>query len=121
MPTWPRAVLFDFDGTLAEDTWPSPHVGKPIREALEALRHYYTEGYSIVVYTARPASHTNLIVGFLREMGVDLLVYDIVTGKPRADLYIDDRAWRPSWVEEPVLRGATPDLDEGLEDYEVLG
>lgn len=94
------AICFDLDGTLAEDTWPSPHIGDPIPEGVEALIHYSEEGYAIYIHTARPESHEPAIARWLQAHGIADVVYDIRCGKPIADLYVDDRAWKPPWVAE---------------------
>lgn len=87
-------VAFDLDGTLAEDTWPKPHIGKPIPEGIKMLKWYAEQGYCIVIYTARPSTHRDSIWRWLNEVGLAGLVYDVHTDKPIAGLYIDDRAWR---------------------------
>lgn len=85
-------IAFDLDGTLAEPTWPDPKVGAPIPLGVRALQWYAAQGYEIIVYTSRPASHRAAIAHWLFEQRLDGIVYDIVTDKPRAALYIDDRA-----------------------------
>lgn len=100
-------VAFDLDGTLAEDTWPKPHIGKPIKEGVTMLRWYAEQGYCIVLYTARPASHVQMIREWLTLNSLQNLVYDIYTDKPIAGLYVDDRAWRfsPEAVTDIHKRG----------------
>lgn len=88
-------VAIDLDNTLAEGTWPSPEVGEPISQGIELLKFYRSIGFEIVIHTARPQSHAFRIWQWLRDHGLDALVYDVVCGKPRADLYIDDKAWNP--------------------------
>ena len=96
-------VVFDLDGTLAEDAWPSPRIGKVIPKGERMLRHYSEAGYEVAVYTARPRSHRLAIWNWLRENDLEHLVYDVVTDKPVAGLYIDDRAFNPKgFVETEV-------------------
>lgn len=100
-PDVPRGhtrVVFDLDGTLAVDTWPRPTIGAPIEEGIELVVHYADLGYEVVIYTARPASHRERIWRWLEENGLAEAVYDVVTDRPVAGLYIDDRAWRPPWT-----------------------
>jgi hypothetical protein len=87
-------ICFDFDGVLAEETWPNPVIGKPIAEGLELLHGYASKGYGLIIHTARPASHAPAIWTWLQAQHVKHLVHDVVTGKPRANLYIDDRGFR---------------------------
>lgn len=87
-------IVFDFDGILAEGTWPSPHIGKPIPAGVELLKEYARLGYAITINTARPVSHKAAIESWLRSHL--LAVYDIRCDKPLGCLYIDDRAWNPT-------------------------
>jgi hypothetical protein len=96
------AVCFDFDGTLTTDTWPRPEIGAPIPEGIAALRHFYDEGFSVFIHTARPESHKSEIVFWLAQQGVKRCVYDVICGKPIADLYVDDRSWHPPWAKPHV-------------------
>lgn len=87
-------VAFDFDGTLAEGTWPSPTIGAPIAEGLNLLRKYADDGYEVIIHTARPKAHEAMIWGWLDALKLGTVVYDVICGKPRADIYIDDKAQR---------------------------
>lgn len=97
-------VLIDFDGVLATDTWPSPAVGEPIPKGIDILLHYAGKGYEVSIYTARPKEHLHSIHDFLWDNGLDKLVYEVICCKPRAWLYIDDRAWNP-------IKGGLDDFD----------
>jgi hypothetical protein len=89
----------DFDGLLAEGTWPSPRIGKPIGRGIAILIYYANQGREIIIHTARPESHKERIWAWLRMSSLQDHVYDVVCGKPVADIYIDDKAWNP-WKEE---------------------
>jgi hypothetical protein len=113
-------IVFDLDGTLAEATWPSNHVGKPIEEGIELLLEYSSRGYAIIIQTARPASHEARIWRWLEELGLQNVVFDVMCGKPLGCLYVDDRAFRPDYVDvvaapEP---GETVVVKEEDEKYE---
>lgn len=86
-------VAFDLDGTLAKDTWPKPKIGRPIPEGITMLKWYADQGFCIVIYTARPASHKQKIWEWLHANGLGEIVYNVYTDKPIAGLYVDDRAW----------------------------
>ena len=87
-----RNVSFDLDGTLAEPTWPSPQIGEPIKAGVDLLLAYrYDLNYEVIVFTSRPASHREAIRAWL-DKHIPGVVYDIVTDKPRAAAYVDDRA-----------------------------
>ena len=87
-------VAFDFDGVLAANTWPLPHLGEPDSAALDAVRHYAAQGCEIHVLTARPESHFRDIREWLHRFDVGRLVYDVTNKKMAACLYFDDRAVR---------------------------
>lgn len=96
-----KVVCFDLDGTLAEPTWPSPTIGEPIPEGVALLAEYVEKDCAILVYTSRPASHRGAIWKWLQGNGIE--VYDVITDKPLAGLYVDDRALRFE-RETPVVK-----------------
>ena len=106
-------VVIDFDGTIAESTWPSNEIGAPIQSGVAAVLHYFELGNEIVIHTARPESHAGLIWRWLRDNGLNGVVHDVVTGKPRGWVYIDDRAWNPTTPAAPVAP-AEPEEPQGL-------
>lgn len=87
-----HTIAFDLDGTLAQPTWPDPKIGEPIALAVYALEWYSDRGFEIIVYTSRPAEQREAIRSWLGMVGISRRVYSIVTDKPRAALYVDDRA-----------------------------
>lgn len=91
-------VCIDLDGTLAADVWPLAGIGKPLPAAADMLRYYWSKGWAIVIFTARPESHESRIWSWLRKNDFEKYVYNVVCGKPPAALYIDDKSWNP--VEE---------------------
>ena len=97
-------AVMDLDNTLAEDTWPDNVIGEPIERGIEILLHLREQGNEIVIYTARPESHKPAIWAWLAAQGLGKVVYDVVCGKPRGWVLIDDRAWNP-FTEEPQLAG----------------
>lgn len=120
-------ILFDFDDTLAEGTWPSPELGPPIREGVELLVHYASEGYCVKIFTARPASHAPRIWQWLTAHGLLGAVYDVICEKPPATLYIDDRAFNPLGLYENTRARAREDevplsaKDLDPNDWTVMG
>ena len=87
-----HTISFDLDGTLAEPTWPEPRIGNPIPQGVALLKEMFGKGYECIIFTSRPAGHREAIAAWLFEHRLTDYVYDIVTGKPRALAYIDDRA-----------------------------
>lgn len=124
----PPTAVIDFDGTLSESYWPLNTPGPAIQSGVDAILHYRRLGLEIVIHTARPESHAPLIWQWLRDHGLDRDVHDVICGKPRGFVYIDDRAFNPTdrWEEEPLapppatyMEAETPDLPD--EDVEVIG
>lgn len=92
-----HTVAFDLDGTLAKDTWPSPAIGEAIEQGVNMAKHYWGQGYQVIVYTARPESHKYEIELWLAQNDL-WFVYDVVCDKPAAWLYVDDRSFNPKEV-----------------------
>ena len=106
-------IAFDLDGTLSEPTWPGPHLGKPIQKGIDAAIAYREKGYELIIFTSRPRSHFEDIAQWLADHGLADVFYDIVTDKPRAALYVDDRAATfPEAFENAFERAARVRLGE---------
>ena len=95
-------ICVDFDGTLSEyDGWQESDVcGPPIPGAVEVIREWHDAGHTIIIFTCR--ADTSVVVDWCCKNGVP---YDAInedpdaipgstSGKPMADVYIDDKAVR---------------------------
>lgn len=105
-------IVFDFDGILAEGSWPRVEIGAPIPAGLLLLQQYYLAGWCIRIHTARPVQHVPDIQDWLEDHGVGSMVYEVIGGKPLGDLYVDDKAFRPAWCDQTLpglAPGAIPD------------
>lgn len=94
------AVLaIDFDGVLHDNTWRAPghRMGVPIQGAREVMGTLKDLGHQLVIFTERGASpeHVEDWLDYFK------IPYDSVTDrKPKADVYLDDRAVRfKNWAE----------------------
>jgi hypothetical protein len=96
-------VGIDLDGVLCQNQWPNPGLGAPIKSGIALVIHYANEGNEIIVYTARPPSHAPRIWAWLTQVGLSTHVYDVVCGKPRLGLMVDDRCWNPTTRLDPSL------------------
>lgn len=94
-------VMFDLDGTLAENTWPSSHVGEPIPEMVDLLKDYVGKGFACSIFTSRPEDHRGVIMDWLFYHDLHQLVYRVITEKPPYGLLIDDRSWNPWHTTRP--------------------
>lgn len=127
---WPTdgklPVVFDLDGTLAEATWPSNHVGEPIQDGVELMLEYSSRGYAILIHTARPPSHEERIWRWLDELGLGNVVFNVVCGKPLGCMYVDDRSFRPDYCDdvpgtepEPPTRPVVDTREEPIEENDA--
>lgn len=96
-------IAVDIDGTLTKEThWPYPVLGEPNVLVLEAIQFWVKNGYEVVLYSARPGYHMPLIRQWLKEQGIEHLIHDVILGKPRAALFVDDRSMRPDELSSAV-------------------
>ena len=78
----PFTVAVDFDWTLAGEGY------EPMPEALESLAEMKRRGWKVVIYTSRVGPDLDFVHRWLKER--DVKVDDVVGGKFRADVQIDD-------------------------------
>ena len=100
-PAHQPTVCVDLDGTLLSyDNWKGEEVfGDPLPGAVDAMQQFRESGWKIIIFTTR--ANRDLIAKALDKRGI---VYDHInenpdqpgenSGKPLADVYIDDRAVR---------------------------
>lgn len=89
-------LAVDFDNTLTLDGvayWDDERPD-PDEPALEAVREHYRAGGTVMIWTARPWSEAGRIASHLAEWGVPY--HGIRCEKGSADVYVDDKALRPS-------------------------
>lgn len=93
----PVTIAFDFDGVLHHHDGtnePEPN-GRPVEGAVEMVRDLAERGYRLVVHTCRAAKGLPHIIGVMDWMerhGFPRL--PVVSMKPVAALYVDDRGFR---------------------------
>jgi len=86
-------LCFDIDGVLVETVGSDYRNSKPIQDMIDIVNHFFKEGCTIVLYTARGG---NSGIDW-REWTVDQMMmfgvkyHKLVMGKPAADHYIDDK------------------------------
>jgi hypothetical protein len=90
-------LAVDFDGTIADSypdgQWIGAKMPAPMPGALDALLKLRQAGYRMVVFSHRAESSfgRDLIGRFLNEHRIANLFEGVVSVKPQADAYIDDR------------------------------
>ena len=94
-----RIAVFDFDGVIARyDCWDGFDVfGEPNREAIGLIRKMRGDGWHVIVNTTR--LYTPAMIRWAQENGLEFDEFNQckfnppgTSGKPCADVYIDDRA-----------------------------
>lgn len=111
MPERKGIVVLDLDGTICEQT--SGGAGgadgyrsaKPIVEVIRRINELWTDGWTIVIYTARGMASLEWDVAAVKDslgqlttewLARNRVCYDkLVFGKPPGDCYVDDKALRP--------------------------
>lgn len=87
-------IVVDIDGVLCEETGrPDDYADRaPLQRGIAMVRKLKADGHEVVLHTARWEEDREVTEAWMREHEVE---YDaLVLGKPRGDLYIDDRALR---------------------------
>ena len=84
-------ICIDFDGTLHDYKHPVPgrRMGPPVEGALDAVRMFQAAGFRVLICTANDTAHIPAWLAYYRFPELP-----IVTRKPLADIYIDDRGFR---------------------------
>jgi len=87
-----KIYAFDLDGVLCEEgDWRPEEMikRKPIKENIEKVNKLFDMGNIIVIFTARLEEDRPVTEAWLKLNGVK---YDyLVMGKPRFDVYVDER------------------------------
>lgn len=93
----PKTIAIDFDGVIHSYT--SGWTGEvpsdpPVTGAKEFIEEARAQGYRVEVFTCRALTEDGYcgIVDWLKQHGI--VVDNITSEKPHAQIYIDDRAWR---------------------------
>ena len=93
---------FDIDGTICETDGMNYHDSLPKRECIDQVNMLYDQGHTIIFFTARGMgtlkgdtekvhqTWNDFTVTQLEKWGVNF--HQVITGKPAADVYVDDRA-----------------------------
>jgi 5'(3')-deoxyribonucleotidase len=100
-----KNIAIDFDGVIhnADKGWhDGTCYGEPIPGSLDAIKLIAKE-YNIIIFTAKAKSDrplvndktgTELVTEWLKEHNVYQYISLVTSEKPRAELYIDDNAYR---------------------------
>jgi len=86
-------ICVDIDGVLAEDSGDHRDYASrvPLLRGIELCRRLHAAGHTVVLHTARFKVDRQVTERWLARHGVHY--HKLILGKPRADLYIDDRGF----------------------------
>ena len=97
-----KTLCFDIDGCICTATDGDYENAQPIRDAVDLINNLYAKGHYILLFSSRfmGRTHSNpseaYAIGydFTRKQLADWGVryHELQLGKPRADIFIDDRA-----------------------------
>ena len=108
-----RNIAIDFDGVIhacSRGYYDGTVYDGPINGSLEAIELLYDKGFKIFIYSCksrsdRPSvdgkSGTEMIWDWLEKYNVKHFITDVVSEKPRATCFIDDKGIRfTNWEEK---------------------
>lgn len=100
----PKRIVVDIDGTICLTLNDDFEKAVPYPKRIEKINSLYDAGYTIVFFTAR-GSYTGLdwqelTLRQLKEWNVKY--HELIMGKPYAEMYIDDRAEKDSYLGLPA-------------------
>lgn len=97
-------IVFDLDGVVCTNTWGDYEKAQPIQNTINMINALFDQNYEITIYSARGFGTCNGDLEKIYKMWYDFTVRQLKTwglkyhklllGKPDADLYVDDRAFR---------------------------
>ena len=115
-----KIYAFDIDGTICTNTYGDYELAKPYKERIDSINKLYDEGSTIKMFTARGSTTKKDWYEFtfnqLTNWG--LKFHKLITGKPEADLFIDDKAINHNdWNWGKVLNEQYDKDDEKVRKY----
>ena len=89
-----RVIAFDIDGVLCEETnKPDDYADRrPVQLGIACVKYAKRQGAKVILYTARYPEDEEVTRRWLRKHKVPF--DELFLGKPKADAYVDDRAFR---------------------------
>ena len=115
-----RTMVVDVDDTILTTVNRDYANSKPIVEVVSKLREAKSNGWTILLHTARGMGRSNGKIELVQEEVVNEITsfcskwdvpYDeIIVGKPWAAMYVDDKALRPDEFANLDLNNWSPRL-----------
>ena len=99
--------MIKFDKTVAVDYHGTIMINDKVNETMKAkLQEMRNEGYHIIVYTSGITDSPGSLIGIQAWLQQNEVPYDEIwqrQGKPDADIYIEDKAVRPSEIQDKTI------------------
>ena len=96
-----KTYVFDIDGTICTNTNGTYEEAKPYKERIQFINRLFDEGNKIKYFTARGSS-TGINWYEITKKQLDswhAKYHELITQKPEADIYIDDKAFNSNkWI-----------------------
>lgn len=97
-----KIICFDLDGCICTATAGDYENAQPKHDAIQLVNNLYDAGHRIVIFTSRFMGRTKSAASLAYAIGYDitksqlvgwgLKYHELLMGKPRADIFVDDRA-----------------------------
>ena len=89
-----KIYAFDIDGTICSNTYGNYELAQPYKERIAYINKLYNEGHTIKMFTARGSTTKKDWYEFTANQITNwgLKFHELITGKPEADFFIDDKA-----------------------------
>ena len=108
-----KVIYIDIDGTICTQTDSQYEKAKPFNKAIKKINELYSQGNTIIVYTARFMGRTNNNYDEAYKLGYNftlnqlkswgLKFHELKMGKPQFDLLIDDKTYNYNQNWEDLL------------------
>ena len=100
-----KNIAIDFDGVIHTNDrgwYDGTCYGEPIEGSVDAIKKLSNK-FRVIIFTAKSKSDrplindktgTELVWEWLEKYNLDKYIYKVISEKPRAQLYIDDKGYR---------------------------
>ena len=115
-----KIYAFDIDGTICTNTYGNYELAKPYKNRIESINKLYSEGHTIKMFTARGSTTNKDWHEFTTKQITSwgLKFHELITGKPEADFFIDDKAVNHNdWEWEHEINKKYDEDDEKVRKY----
>lgn len=86
-----KVIMIDIDGTIcSEEKTFERSLATPLNGAIENVNRLFSEGHTIIFWTARGWEQFKITKKWLDDNGFKY--HQLIMGKPIIDIFIDDRA-----------------------------